>query len=97
MIFKKTRGPAVDLATRQVERRAIRLRIEDKLRSTDFEGEPVAVRSADGRAIIRRPEKWRFKSMVRALVKRTWQARVKERAALVAQRERERGLTLRLG
>lgn len=65
--------------TRQIERTAIRRGIENRLRAMDFQGERVAIRNHRGDPVIHRPERERFKSMVKDEFKRHWKKRVVER------------------
>ncbi len=65
--------------TRQIERTAIRRGLEKRLRAMDFQGERVAIRDNQGKAIIHRPEPRRFKHMMKAAFVSQWRKRVVER------------------
>lgn len=70
--------------SRQMERAAIRAGLENRLRSADFQGARVAIRDDTGKPVIHRPERARFKSILRDAFKHQWKRRVQER---VAERE----------
>jgi hypothetical protein len=60
--------------SRQAVRHALRKAVWERLKATDFEGEPVAIRDTQGRPLIRRPAKRVMRDMVRTAFHREFRA-----------------------